>query len=498
MSAKNRASTKAMPSELLAARLAREAAQADPAVQAQAKEQSFLRAAQTAQDDLIWLINNEAWSALGFDTFADWWDARVSPVLNELPMLRPTREVAQLVIDRVRAEDEARPKSQRRTSKQLAAMVGLSAPTVRRSSSRSLPRSGDAESDLEETPPVIDVEPTNVTDEPTTEPAPADVPDAMTQAITDVAGSVGAGVRLPAEFLRDALCGSPVDPTHCDACGTPISWPDQTGGHLRCLTCDPSSDHKAIPNGPDWLPECSYCATQTSAAVTAGNTEDASPALGEPDVDELAASTSGTPSSEENSSDGEDAQPRVDPVGSEPGYDGLGSGELQDGIEEEAVEGSDVDLSSFDAAYLSADDLAALDSPAADTSDTESQVVLQQSGPDSPTGREGDRSETNHHTSAGVSDVGVAPEVRASVEPVLEGGGLAPDPPSSSDPEPHPGDRLLHALGVLVHLIDEIDPEALGPYLFPGEVELLHLHADRIAEFVGRVGLARRQLAGNP
>lgn len=579
----------------------------DPAVEAHSKEQSFLRAAQTAQDDLIWLINNEAWSALGFDTFADWWDARVSPVLDELPMLRPTREVAQLVIDRVRAEDEARPKSQRRTSKQLAAMVGLSAPTVRRSSSRSLPRSGDAESDLEETPPVIDVEPTNVTDEPTTEPAPADVPDAMTQAITEVTGSVGAGVTMPPARPAESPCSDAPDRAHCAraGCGVELSGNDQNSGHLRCLSCDPSTLHKAVGIGvEEGHGECDECAIQariaerTSAAVTAGNTEDASPALGEPDVDEQAASTSGTPSS-----------------GSEPVGTGLGSGELEERIEEQAAEpaaceacGGLIDADEAHSGNARCEDCdsdgdhirvlmpdetwgpcrvchpeerigelprtvlvhhadggaaeraelqaysddgrtakvvyeasdtgvwilvtkieeIAEDSPAADLIEPSHAGVPAVGVEDSPTSREGDRSETDfpvvlgpdhpvatavlpgidHHTSAGVSDSGVAPESGTpteggigadhSVEPVLEGGGLAPDPSSSSNPDHWAIDdgwsavydafdgsdrrHLIVFFDNIDALCDRLDVDVVGPLLTEEEMVHIHKAGDRLAQ----------------
>lgn len=549
-------------------------------------------------DTLVEIQERQDWMALDYKSWSEYYEGEFGPDKLKLTQEERGRVIGALVAAGI-------PK------RQLAKMLGVSEGTVRNDAKRSKVRNNYAPPAIE--PQVNESEPV---ENATAEPDPADIPAAMTQLLTETAAaSVGAGVRMPAARPAESPCSDAPDRAHCAAadCGADLSGNEQAAGHLRCRSCDPLTLHKANGIGvEEGYGECDECAIQariadrtSAASVAAANTEDASPALGEPDVDELAASTSGTLHEQENGWSGPNGDCGVsctcgvmfdgfDTIGEALALLDLHIANPEERIEEEAVEGSDVDLSSFDAAYLSADDLAALDSPAADpiepshagvpaaggypeslddlgcplceyvvevseedpdaslsemynhiwrqcatgegderrrsaydllarvrtispaadTSDTESQVVLQQSGSDSPAGREGGRSETDfpvgpdhpvatavlpgidHHLHG--DEGGVAPEVRASVEPVLEGGGLAPDPSSSSDPEPHPGDRLLHALGVLVHLIDELDPEALGPYLFPGEVELLHLHADRIAEFVGRVGLARTQLAGNP
>jgi len=138
----------------------------------------------------------------------------------------------------------------------------------------------------------------------------------------------------------------------------------------------------------------------------------------------------------------------------------------------------------------------------------------QQPGQDSPTGREGGRSETDtpvgpdhpvattvlpgidHHQVSGVFPGG--DEAPVSVlsgpaagyadarEPVeLEGGGDA-SLPSSSDP-----DELMNAFGVLVHFLDNADLDAIGPLLLGEDMETLHSHVDAIAAYVGKLGRAR-------
>jgi hypothetical protein len=65
--------------------------------------------------------------------------------------------------------------------------------------------------------------------------------------------------------------------------------------------------------------------------------------------------------------------------------------------------------------------------------------------------------------------------------------------PSSSDPrdEHTPTDLLLMTFDALINLIDHLDAEAVGPLLFPAELEQLHGHVDALAAFVARVSKAR-------
>jgi hypothetical protein len=109
----------------------------------------------------------------------------------------------------------------------------------------------------------------------------------------------------------------------------------------------------------------------------------------------------------------------------------------------------------------------------------------QQPGHDTPTGREGGRSELDHQQSMGVDAAGEAPEgPRPSVEPVeLEDGELLASPSSS--------DRLMHLFASLVHALAGLDADALGPQLLGEEMELLDQHVDDIAQFVAKLGKAR-------
>lgn len=114
-------------------------------------EQAFLSGLNEAQDAYEQIVAAEAWTQLGYDTFAEWWSGSVQPVMRALSM-RPTREIAAAVIDKVRAEEADLPLSQRRTQRELADMAG-----VPQSSTLIRPRSTNermrSESDLESPPP---------------------------------------------------------------------------------------------------------------------------------------------------------------------------------------------------------------------------------------------------------------------------------------------------------------------------------------------------------
>lgn len=127
-------------------RLARDErlAAADPAAQARSHEANFLRHMSQAREDFDWIVANEAWVHLGHATFADWWDVRVTPIAASLGM-RPTREIAKTVIEKVVEDQKDLPKAQQRSQREIAAMVGVDRSTV----SRSAPGANARGSDLE-------------------------------------------------------------------------------------------------------------------------------------------------------------------------------------------------------------------------------------------------------------------------------------------------------------------------------------------------------------
>lgn len=117
----------------------------DPATQARSHEAAFLKHMSQAREDFDWIVANEAWVHLGHATFADWWDARVTPIAASLGM-RPTREIAKTVIEKVVEDQKDLPKAQQRSQREIAAMVGVSQKSV----SRSLTESNDSTADLGE------------------------------------------------------------------------------------------------------------------------------------------------------------------------------------------------------------------------------------------------------------------------------------------------------------------------------------------------------------
>jgi hypothetical protein len=91
---------------------------------AQELEKAFLAGLEDAQAAYEQIVETQAWTELGFDTFAGWWDQRVQPTMRALSM-RPTREIAAAVIEQVRQEEADLPPVQRRTQQELADMVGV-------------------------------------------------------------------------------------------------------------------------------------------------------------------------------------------------------------------------------------------------------------------------------------------------------------------------------------------------------------------------------------
>lgn len=122
-------------------------------------EAEFLGGLEDAQFAYERIVETEAWNLLGFDTFADWWAQRVQPVMRALSM-RPTREIAASVVERVREEEAELPPAQRRTQRELADMVGISTKTLQRQSQDRPEGTLSAGTDLGEPEPLaVDEEP---------------------------------------------------------------------------------------------------------------------------------------------------------------------------------------------------------------------------------------------------------------------------------------------------------------------------------------------------
>jgi len=92
-------------------------------------ERRFLAGLDDAQSAYEQIVATEAWTELGHDSFAAWWETAVRPTMRALSM-RPTREIAAAVVERVRAEDAELPPAQRRTQRELAELAGVHPDTV--------------------------------------------------------------------------------------------------------------------------------------------------------------------------------------------------------------------------------------------------------------------------------------------------------------------------------------------------------------------------------
>lgn len=443
------------------------------------RERKLLEHYSGAHADLQWIVDNNAWHDLGFDTFTAWYTERVRPAVAAAG-LRPTQEFALYVLENVQSDEAALPKQQRLLQRELADLVGVSVSTLRRLSQDPPQTSNGAGVDLEDGDA----------------PDPADIPDALTQAIQETAAHTSGAVP-PANTKTAA--GAPTTPA--DGADTPEASVSDTA---------PAGSADASPVGgpgnPQDTPGGGDEDTSSSGATTA-----AGDALG------IRAMSS--------ADGGERDRDREDPPAPDGGVEeALPSGVTPEGPPARllcwdcsfAVEVSDVDPdSSLDELRqhivrthnLSDEQVqdalvnAALhpDSPAADELAPPSP---QQPGLISPTGTEdavqplGGRSETDHHGEPGVSRRGVAPEVpRPSVEPEgeLEGGVRASlSTSSSSDPDDEPvGDRLMNAFAVLVHHVGQVDADALGPVLHGDDLHTLDEHIEQLELFVRRLRKAR-------
>lgn len=138
--------------EMRALRDQRLAAQADPATEARRREAAFRKNLTGARDDLEWIVEHQAWRHLGYASLAEWWEARVQPIMRELSM-HPSREIAAVVMDQVRKEEAELPPAQRRTQREVGEMVGVSEATVgRRAGTRSTSATNVDWRDLDKTP----------------------------------------------------------------------------------------------------------------------------------------------------------------------------------------------------------------------------------------------------------------------------------------------------------------------------------------------------------
>lgn len=116
--------------------------------EARKREESFIGNLADAQDDYEWIVEHRAWKTLGWDTFAEWWTDRVTPIMRALSM-RPTREIAARVVEQVRQEEAALPPAQRRTQRELAELAGVDrSGLANRDGSRSVQRENAHQPDL--------------------------------------------------------------------------------------------------------------------------------------------------------------------------------------------------------------------------------------------------------------------------------------------------------------------------------------------------------------
>lgn len=95
------------------------------------REASFLKNITGAQDDLEWILTNRAWTQLGFERVAEWWDAKVGPVLDGLD-LKPSQAMVERVIRTIVADEAELPKVQRRTQREIASIARASQSKVSR------------------------------------------------------------------------------------------------------------------------------------------------------------------------------------------------------------------------------------------------------------------------------------------------------------------------------------------------------------------------------
>lgn len=161
-------------------------------------EAAFLAGLEEAQGAYERIVATQAWTALGFDSFAAWWDERVAPTMRALSM-KPTREIAAAVIEQVRQEEAALPPTQRRTQRELGEMVGVSGDTVARQLGARSPQGAPApRADLDDAVPQIPaVIPAPGNQAPAELPGQQDLADALAARIAEAIALSAEPPRIP-------------------------------------------------------------------------------------------------------------------------------------------------------------------------------------------------------------------------------------------------------------------------------------------------------------
>lgn len=246
MARKSKDYTPPTPAEQRALRDQRLAQQNVPNGEAGRRELKLLQHYASAQEDLQWIVDNNAWTDLGFETFTGWYSTNVVPVVRAAG-LRPTQEFALYVLTAVRADEAMRPPAQRLLQRELAGLVGVSESTLRRLAQDRPQPSNGAGADLEQAPkpPIV---------------------EAIRQAIED------AGKPQPESTGVVA----------CEQCAGPIDPAQAVQGYARCDTCDPDGDHVRPELDDGGRGECAKCnpAPEEPTGFTARQREDAARQLG--------------------------------------------------------------------------------------------------------------------------------------------------------------------------------------------------------------------------
>lgn len=136
---------------------ARLAAQADPKAEAERHEGVLLKGIGSVQESFDWIVDNGAWTDLGFESVVEWWETRIRPVMVQME-LRPSADMANKLLAKVREQERALPPAQRRTQKELAE-VALVSDWKARGRKESRNRRTAAGSDLDTPPQAPSAEP---------------------------------------------------------------------------------------------------------------------------------------------------------------------------------------------------------------------------------------------------------------------------------------------------------------------------------------------------
>lgn len=98
-------------------------------IEAQELEKRFLGSIEDAQDAFERIVESRAWVQLGHETFVDWYQTRVVPKMRSLSA-KPTKELQEVVIKTITAEEANLPKAQQHRSREIADLVGMSQAAV--------------------------------------------------------------------------------------------------------------------------------------------------------------------------------------------------------------------------------------------------------------------------------------------------------------------------------------------------------------------------------